>query len=251
MLPIIMGPDSSDSKCVPMTYADPHSIELENLRIAYYTENSFVDPDESVKKTVSSVADVLSKEVLEVEENYPDATREFLEVSKGLNSFAVNIKKDSAPDSPDIDGVVELYPTRILDVTDELLAQAKKSESVPNKQAMLGIEFFYWGMKLDAYRTRIIRFMNNYDAIVCPVAARPAFDHGAPSEDSFNALDFLSYTHPYSFAGLPSVTLRAGTSSDGLPIGIQILTKHGQEGLALRLGMLVEDALGGWQPPSI
>jgi amidase len=251
ILPIIMGPDSSDPKCVPMTYSDPEGMQLEDIRISYYAENGFVEPDDDVTKTVSSVVDVLSKEGLDVEDKYPDASKEFFDVSKGLNSFVVNIKKGTAPESADLDREVELYPSKILDVADDLLEQAKRSEPVPGKQMMLGVEFFYWGMKLDAYRTKIVRFMKDYDAIICPVAARPAFGHGAPSDGSFNALDYLSYTHPYSLVGLPSVTLRAGASSDGLPIGIQVLARHGQEGLALRLGMLIEDALGGWQPPSL
>lgn len=251
VLPIVMGPDSWDSKCIPMAYSAPDTIRLEKLRVAYYAENGFVEPDEEIKKTLSRAADAFSKEGLDIEEKYPEATKEFLEISKGLNSFAVNIKEGTAPKSDDIDSAVELYPSKILDVTDNLLEQAKKSESVSDMHAMLGVEFFYWGMKLDAYRTKIVWFMKNYDAIVCPVAARPAFDHSAPSGDSFNAMDFLSYTHPYSLVGLPSVTLRAGTSSNGLPIGVQILAKHGAEGLALRLGILLEDELGGWNPPPI
>ena len=248
VLPIIMGPDNWDSRCLPMRYAPPDSIRLEDLTVAYYAENGFVEPASEVKRTISDAADILAGMNLAVEESYPQPSMEFLDVEQGLNRFSSNIEKGTEPNVKEWSEPVELYPDEIYDLVDDWLRESQKAKG---NQAMLGVEFFFWGIKWDAFRSQILRFMDEYDAIVCPVSAYPAFDHGESHKELFNSLDLLSYTHPYSLVGLPSVTLRGGTSSDGLPIGLQIITKHAEEGLALKIASHLEDNMIGYEKPNI
>ncbi len=116
---------------------------------------------------------------------------------------------------------------------------------------MLAVAWHFWGIKWATYRSQILQFMSQYDAIICPVAATPAFNHGDSMKEDFNGMNYLSYTHPYSLVGLPSVTLRGGETATGLPIGFQIITNHGQEGLALKIALYLEEKLGGYKPPKL
>ena len=50
---------------------------------------------------------------------------------------------------------------------------------------------------------------------------------------------------------LPVIVVRAGTSKNGLPIGIQIITKPFEEHLSLAVAQHIENALGGWQMPDL
>jgi amidase len=59
------------------------------------------------------------------------------------------------------------------------------------------------------------------------------------------------YTKPYSMAGWPAVVVRAGTSSEGMPIGVQVVAPPWREDVALAVALLIEKALGGWQPPPL
>jgi amidase len=59
------------------------------------------------------------------------------------------------------------------------------------------------------------------------------------------------YTLTWSLVGYPAVVVRAGTSSDGMPIGVQIASAPWREDLALAAAAIVERELGGWRPPSV
>ena len=45
--------------------------------------------------------------------------------------------------------------------------------------------------------------------------------------------------------------MRAATSPDGLPIGIQIVAKPWREDVVLLAAAHIERELGGWEPPSL
>lgn len=95
----------------------------------------------------------------------------------------------------------------------------------------------------------MLSFLGKYDAILCPVNASPALPHGM-AEGAENAPIF-TYTISYNLTGWPGAVVRAGTSPEGLPIGVQILARPGREDVALALAKFVESAHGGYQPPSL
>ena len=45
--------------------------------------------------------------------------------------------------------------------------------------------------------------------------------------------------------------VRAGASSEGLPIGVQLVARPWREDVSLALARVVESALGGWQKPAL
>jgi amidase len=115
----------------------------------------------------------------------------------------------------------------------------------------------YWGRKRiatqrlflrwDGFRSSLLAFMAEYDLIVSPVAAGPAPEYGSKSrlEDQF------SYTIPYSLGGNPCAVVRAGTSPDGLPIGVQLVARNWRDEIALSAAKAIEKSLGGWRPASV
>jgi len=115
----------------------------------------------------------------------------------------------------------------------------------------------YWGqvrmtherliVKWDRFRTRLLEFMATYDLILTPVAAdvAPLYRAKIPSVDQY------SYTIPYSLGGNPAVVVRAGTSPEGLPIGVQVVARNWRDYAALAAAGWIEKQLGGWQPASL
>jgi len=80
--------------------------------------------------------------------------------------------------------------------------------------------------------------------VVSPAAEKPAVPHG---EDTGR----IPYTLTWSLLGNPAVVVRAGTTEDGLPVGVQIAAPPWREDLALAAASIVEGQLGGWRPPNI
>jgi amidase len=107
------------------------------------------------------------------------------------------------------------------------------------------LELYRLLRRWDAYRSEMIRWLADWDAILCPVYASPAHKHGEAVRDG------VSYTTPYSLTGWPCTVVRCGTSPDGLPIDVQVVTGPWQDNLAMAIAGTLESALGGFRPPSM
>ncbi|MFZ0663507.1 MAG: Asp-tRNA(Asn)/Glu-tRNA(Gln) amidotransferase subunit GatA [Acidobacteriaceae bacterium] len=78
------------------------------------------------------------------------------------------------------------------------------------------------------------------DAIVTPTAPTPAFKLGEKADDPMAMYLADIYTVTASLAGICGLSVPCGESTEGLPIGIQILGKHFDESTVFRVGQAVE-----------
>lgn len=78
------------------------------------------------------------------------------------------------------------------------------------------------------------------DAIVTPTAPTPAFKLGEKSDDPISMYLADIYTVTANLAGICGISVPCGSSSDGLPIGIQVLGRHFDEATVLRVGQSIE-----------
>jgi aspartyl-tRNA(Asn)/glutamyl-tRNA(Gln) amidotransferase subunit A len=82
------------------------------------------------------------------------------------------------------------------------------------------------------------------DAIVAPVSPFPAFKIGEKVNDPLQMYLSDIYTITGSLAGIPCMSVPAGNTADGLPVGMQILTRHFDEAGMFRLAYAFEQARG-------
>lgn len=80
------------------------------------------------------------------------------------------------------------------------------------------------------------------DAIVCPVAPTPAFDLGAKLDDPLQMYLSDIFTLAVNLAGVPGMSLPAGFSSRGRPIGLQVMAPHFAEETLLAVGHAYQQA---------
>lgn len=78
------------------------------------------------------------------------------------------------------------------------------------------------------------------DAILTPTAPTPAFKLGEKVDDPVSMYLADIYTVTASLAGICGLSVPCGKSSEGLPIGLQILGKHFDEAMILRVAQAVE-----------
>lgn len=115
----------------------------------------------------------------------------------------------------------------------------------------------YWGrrhisherlyQRWDAFRTELLEFMSRFDLILSPVAPEVAPLYRAKARTPHP----YTYTIPYSLTGNPCVVVRAGTSPENMPIGVQVVARNWNDLVALRAARAIERALGGWRPASV
>ena len=91
---------------------------------------------------------------------------------------------------------------------------------------------------LDGWRSRMLALFGGLDAIVGPVSPAPAVPH-----DTFDRAN-AAYTQVFNLTGWPSTAVRAGTSPDGLPIGVQVVAPPWREDTSLAAAGEIERALG-------
>ena len=90
-----------------------------------------------------------------------------------------------------------------------------------------------------------------FDAIVSATSPTVAFKLGEKTSDPLQMYLSDVLTLPANIAGIPGISVPAGLSDDGLPIGFQILTRHLGEPTLFRIAHAFEQACGwnGKRPP--
>ena len=98
---------------------------------------------------------------------------------------------------------------------------------------------------------QIQRWFDDIDIIVMPTLTRTALplEEGLfkPIEIDGQQVEsvrksWFPYTHPFNLSGNPAVTLPAGFHTDGLPIGLQLVGRRGEDALLCRAAALFEQA---------
>lgn len=212
VLPILSGMDWKDASVIPMPLADWHAIDVRTLRVAYYTHHTGAEPTLETAETCRQSARVLADMGANVEEALPPRIEEASQITR---------QYWQRPESASADEWVT-------------------TEKVHLSSLEVEEHLFRW----DRFRRALIGFMAHYDVILTPVAERPATVHGTDS-------GWIPYTLPFSLTGWPCVVVRAGTTSDGLPIGVQIVASPWRDDMALAVAQVIERSLGGWQPPRL
>ncbi len=80
------------------------------------------------------------------------------------------------------------------------------------------------------------------DALVTPVSPFPAFKLGEKTADPLQMYLSDIYTITGSLAGIPCMSVPCGKTADGLPVGMQILTRHFDEAGMFRVAHAFERA---------
>ena len=231
-LPIIAGPDWRDPAIMPVPLRDPAKVDVTTLRVAFHVDNGIKAPTDEIAETVRTAAEALQGAGVKVVEDRPEALETYQEIS-----------------TLDGDGVAWLQ--RMLDrvgtaephLWNRYWIEKAEDSVVATDQYTAGLE------REDQFRSEMLAFMENYDAILCPPAALPAIPHDTWRDEENKGA--FSYTSVYNTTGWPGVVVRAGTSPEGLPIGVQVVGRPWREDVCLALAAVLEPALGGWQPPSL
>ncbi|GGB61166.1 glutamyl-tRNA(Gln) amidotransferase subunit A [Tistrella bauzanensis] len=103
-------------------------------------------------------------------------------------------------------------------------------------------------LKAQQVRTRIAgdftTAFEQVDAILTPTAPSAAFRFGEKMDDPVQMYLNDVFTVPASLAGLPAISVPAGLSADGLPLGLQVIGRSFDEETVLAVGRAIEQASG-------
>ena len=210
-LSIIAGADGQDASVVPMPINDIDGCRCRGtLRVAHFDAFDGAACSSDVVGALSAAVDVLSQTCASVRSAVPPRIEE---------SMAITRAYWARPESVS---------------TKAWRPWGKSTLSADDVERSL----FEW----DRLRRAFLGFMSEFDVIVCPVAATATPPLGAADKP-----DDYVYMLPFSLVGYPVAVVRAGTSSDGMPIGVQLVARPWCEHVALAAARTLERALGGWK----
>jgi amidase len=226
-LPIIAGVDWSDPAIVPMPLGDPQAVPLKGLRVALYTHNGILAATPDTVATIHQAATALTEAGALVHEDRPALLERAAELCNTLSAA---------------DG--QAWVRRLLQWAGTTVIHPRLQRRLEEATPLSVDAFTALLEEVDWLRSAMLAFLQPYDMILCPVCAFPAPPHGT-------TLSLISYTDVYNLTGWPGAVVRGGTSSEGLPIGVQIVAQPWREDVALAVGQCLEAALGGWQRPPL
>ncbi|MCH9806821.1 MAG: Asp-tRNA(Asn)/Glu-tRNA(Gln) amidotransferase subunit GatA [Alphaproteobacteria bacterium] len=87
------------------------------------------------------------------------------------------------------------------------------------------------------------------DVVLTPTTPSPAFAFGEKSGDPLQMYLEDIFTVTVNMAGLPGISVPAGLSGQGTPLGLQLIGKPFDEATLLRAGQTIEDAAGRFSVP--
>ena len=230
-LMVVAGPDWIDSAVHEVPLLDPRAVAVKGLRVAFHTDNGIMPARADVSAVIVSAAKALESAGATVEEARPAGIEQCMDIFMGIAGA------DGGEGLRTLLGLVGTRKTHAL--LDAMLALSGEPKSAAFLQGM-------W-VQVSIYRSTMLSFLRNYDVILCPVHALPAVEHGMSVHP--DVLPAFSYTIAYNLTGWPGAVVRCGSSSEGLPVGVQTVARPWREDVALAAASQLEIALGGYQKP--
>jgi len=208
------------------------SYDLRGRRVAWYTDDGVAPVTEETARAVAAAAQALSDAGLIVEERLPPNVERGNELWLKVFSRASVVQLRGIYKGRENEG--GSFVSWRLGTADDTPAPALD-------------EYIAGWMERDRLREELVQWMETTPIIVAPVGATPAYPHNTLKVtvrgSTFGTFRAFSYAQTFSVFNLPVVTVPAGKSNDGLPIGVQIAGLPFAEEMILAAAEIVEKAL--------
>jgi aspartyl-tRNA(Asn)/glutamyl-tRNA(Gln) amidotransferase subunit A len=223
MLTVISLPDARDWHALPYEPRDYRAglqAGVGDLRIAYSANLGYAKVDPEVQELVSQGVKVFADLGARVEEKHPGFENpEPIFRAHWFSGAAALVRslKDTRPVDP---GLLEVA------------AQGEKVTAAELLDAQ---------MKRGALGTHMNLFHRDYDLLVTPTLAVPAFGVGREyPEGNKRWTDWTPFTYPFNLTGQPAASIPCGLTKAGLPVGLHIVGPRFADALVLRAARAFE-----------
>jgi aspartyl-tRNA(Asn)/glutamyl-tRNA(Gln) amidotransferase subunit A len=249
MLGAIAGYDPKDSTSVDLPVPD-YTKSLENnvkgLKVGLPREYFIEGLDPSVKKTMDEAIETykgLGAQFTEISlphTDYAVATYYLIATAEASSNLARYDGVRFGHRNPDAQGLIDMYMIS----RDEGFGAEVKRRIMLGTYALSSGYYDAYYLKAQKVRTLIMRdftsAFENVDVILTPVAPTPAFKIGEKVHDPLQMYLSDIFTIPVNLAGTCGISVPAGFSAEGLPIGMQLIGRPFGEETILKAAYALE-----------
>jgi amidase len=234
---------TSPESCVssPTDLRDEAERELRGLRVAWYADDGTLKVEDEIAAAVKRAVDALESAGLTMINEKPPHVERATDVWLSLFEYATQRYVRSV-----YAGREELAGR----AAQVILERAGRWGEPPLEQLLAAWE------ERDRLRAELLRWMERTPLFVAPVGAVAAFRHDEYGRvelrgEKVSTFRAMGYAHAANVFDLPAVCVPAGRTREGLPVGVQIIGRPFAEERVLAAARVVEETLGGWQPPRL
>ncbi len=211
MLNVMSGSDGLDYTCIrttPPNFVKKLDGTLRQLRIAWTPDMGYdVKVDPEIRAAVEAAANVFKEMGHQVKQAVPDTGMPF-------DTFDATIAtRNSIP----LGFLLDEHPNDIMPYNKLQFETGRSVSGIELAKAWVHVEKIRW-----AYRD----FFQKYDLLITPSTAVTAFPVGSKDRSlgrGFFDWAFAPFTCIFNLTGSPAASVPCGFSSDGLPLGMQLV----------------------------
>ena len=231
MLSLISGRHSGDSlsiRSTPPDFLEAMDGEVKGLKIAWSSDLGFGVVDPEALSIAREAAELFEDMGCTLEDATPESGAPF-------EIFGTIVIVEDYVGS----GVL------LKSHADELMGYVKSTIEAGSRAT--GADYARAMSKLWKFRARMEDFFEEYDLLLTPTTAVPAYPIGERPRDIMgqrvNKLwGATPFTASFNLSGNPAASVPCGFSSEGMPIGLQIVGRWGDEMSVLRASAALERA---------
>jgi fatty acid amide hydrolase 2 len=246
LLRILAGPDGEDAECTAQALGDPGAVDLASLTVLDVEDNGDLPVSDDLRAAQRACAEALQRRGAQVERARIDGLKASLDIwgamvaAAGGPSFASMLG-----DGPDVAAwrelarwVVRRSPHTLPAIGLALFENVPKLAPARARRAVeLGAELY---AELD-------RRIGPRGIMLLPSYPRPAPRHYMPLFPPFQ----WTYTAILNVMEMPATQVPLGLNRRGLPLGVQVAARRGNDHLTIAVALELERAFGGWVPPPV
>ncbi|MGA9073625.1 MAG: amidase [Candidatus Sulfotelmatobacter sp.] len=236
----MQGPDVGDTNAAPVPLRWPSEDETREVRVGYFEDDGRTPVTAETRATVRTAAEALRSAGFQVDLFRPEGLEEARQLWWKYFVVAGGML------------IKPMFKGRESDLSPILRQFLEWSAAEPALTAETLLDAW---IRRDILRAPFLAQMEQYPILLCPAAAIPAFRHGERSwqigDKTVHYLDAWSYTEFFNLLGNPAAVVPVGSSSEGLPIGVQIVGQPWQEEQVLSVAAALEKECGAWRVPPL
>jgi len=248
-LDVVSGPEPLVESGWKLELPPPRHAKLSDYRVALWP----TDPMAPVAGEVADRVQQLGDRLAALGATVSDSARPAFEVARSHETYLYLLNGVMAAGLPEEALAAMEAQVSALDPADQS-DNAVMARAAVQKHG----EWLRHNNRREALRMAWRDFFQDWDILLCPQTATPAFEHDhRPMPERTLAVDdaMQPYFQQLFWAGLitvaylPSTVFPTGLSGDGLPIGLQAVSAEYADRTCIDFARLMADEIGGFVPP--